>query len=162
MMSEPTPPWSSPAAAAASVQVVVRGLDGTCWKCRQPTTCVVAVHDAGAERSDDWVWFEDKHALAFARELLLRAGQAGFGGTIKPRVSRTGGGAYLSNGCEHCDAIQGDWPIGRVILEYGVAAPLSELLILATVPVERTVWEELVARQSMRRFGYPMRCEDLA
>jgi hypothetical protein len=80
---------------------------------------------------------------------------------IKPRFSRTAGGAYLSNGCEHCDAVQGDWPIGRVINEYGLAAPLSELPILATVPVERAAWHELVARQGMRRFGYPMRWEDL-
>ena len=92
---------------------------------------------------------------------MARRGQARAAGTIKPRVSRTAGGAYLSNGCEHCDAIQGDWPIGRVINEYGSAAPLSELLILATVPVERAVWEEVVARQGMRRFGYPMRLEDL-
>ena len=115
-VSQRTPPSPSPAASAATVQVVVRGIDSTCWKCQQPTRCVVAVHDAGAERSDDWVWFENKHALAFARKLLLRAGQARFAGTIKPRFSRTAGGAYLSNGCEHCDAIQGDWPIGRVDL----------------------------------------------
>jgi hypothetical protein len=83
-VSQRTPP--SPSAAAATVRVVVRGLDATCWKCRQPTTCVVAVHDAAAHRSDDWVWFEDKHALALARELLLGAGQARFAGTIKPRA----------------------------------------------------------------------------
>jgi hypothetical protein len=160
-MSEPTPPSPSPAASPTTLQVVVRGLDTTCWKCRQPTTCVVAVHDAAAQRSDDWVWVEDKHALAFARELLLRAGQARFAETVKPRASRTAGGAYLSNGCEHCDAIQGDWPIGRAIFDYGIAAPLSELLILATVPVERAVWDEVVARQGMRRFGHPMRWEDL-
>jgi hypothetical protein len=75
-VSEPTPPAPSPAASAATAPVVVRGLESTCGQCREPTTCVVAVHDAGAERSEDWVWFEDKHALAFARELLLRVGQA--------------------------------------------------------------------------------------
>jgi hypothetical protein len=52
-------------------------------------------------------------------------------------------------------------PIGRAIFESGLAAPLSELPILASVPVERAAWDELVARQRMRRFGYPMRWEDL-
>jgi hypothetical protein len=84
--------------------VVVRGLDPTRWKCRRPATCVVAAHATAAERSGDWVWFADEHALAFARELLLRAGQACFATAIKPRFSRTAGGASLSNGCEHCGA----------------------------------------------------------
>jgi hypothetical protein len=154
--TQPPSAWS-----AAATQVVVRGLDHTCWKCHQPTTCVVAVHDAGAQRSDDWVWFEDKHALALARDLLLGAGKGRLAATIKSRFSRTAGGAYLSNGCEHCDAIQGDWPIGRVISEWGFAEPLSELPILASVAVASAVWDEVVAGQGMKRIGYPMRWDNL-
>jgi hypothetical protein len=43
--------------------VIVRGFDHPCWKCRKPMTCVVAVRAEGARQSDDWIWFEDKHAL---------------------------------------------------------------------------------------------------
>jgi hypothetical protein len=151
------PPPTTPAAAT---QVVVRGLDhllevppadhvrgrrARCW----------------SAASDDWVWFEDKHALALARDLLLGAGKARLAATIKSRFSRTAGGAYLSNGCEHCDAIQGDWPIGRVISEWGFAEPLSELPILASVAVASAVWDEVVAGQGMKRIGCPMRWDDL-
>lgn len=109
--------------------VVVRGLDHACWKCGGATTCVAAVHIAGSGRSDDWAWFEDKHALRLARELLIQAGQLQRAATIKDRFSKTAGGSYLSNGCEHCDAIQGNWPLGRSTSDYG---PLGELPVLAT------------------------------
>jgi hypothetical protein len=157
-MSERTSPSTSPAATQV---VVVRGLDNTCWKCQQPTMCVVAAHADGAQRSDDWVWFEDKHALTFARGLLPGAGQAHLAETIKPCFSRAASGTYLANGCEHCDSIQGDWPIGRMISEWGFAAPLTELPILATATVARAVWHDVLARQGMKRLGYPMKWEDL-
>jgi hypothetical protein len=140
--------------------VVVRGLPTSCWKCHRPTTCVVAVHADGCRQGGGWAWFEDKPALELARQLLANAGHP-LAATVKQRSSKTAGGAYLANGCEHCDAVQGDWPIGRVIFEDGLAAPLSGLPILASVPVERAAWHELVARQGTRRFGYPMRWEDL-
>ena len=50
--------------------VVVRGFDYSCWKCQQDTTCVVAVHAERSRQSDDWLWFEDKHALSLAGDLL--------------------------------------------------------------------------------------------
>ena len=101
-------PGARPMRLARTTTVVMRGLDHTCWKCREATTCMVAVHVEGARQSDDWVWFEDRHALAFARDLLLEAGQVRLATTIKDRFSKTAGDSYLSNGCQHCDAIQGD------------------------------------------------------
>jgi len=102
-----------PALLTETTTVIVRGFDHTCRKCRKPMTCVVAVHAEGARQSDDWVWFEDKHALSFARDLLLRAGQDQLAAAIKERFSKTADESYLSNGCPHCDAIQGDWPLVR-------------------------------------------------
>jgi hypothetical protein len=122
---------------------------------------VIAVHAQGARQSDDWVWFEDKHALAFARDLLLKAGQVQLAATIKDRFSKTAGDSYLSNGCQHCDAIQGDWPLGRVISDYAFVAPLEELPVLATYAVAETVWRGIVADQNMSRCGYRMTWEDI-
>ena len=124
-------------------------------------TCVIAIHAEGARRSDDWVWLEDKDALSVARDLLLRAGQGQLAATIKERFSKTAGESYLSNGCPHCDAIQGDWPLGEEVSDYGRGAVLEELPVLATEHVATAVWQEVAANQSMGRYGYPMTWEDV-
>jgi hypothetical protein len=38
-----------------SVTVVVRGFQTICWRCRKPTTCVVAVHAQACQHSEEWV-----------------------------------------------------------------------------------------------------------
>jgi hypothetical protein len=101
--------------------IVVRGVESSCWRCQQRTTSVVAVHADRSQRSDDWLWFEDKDALSLARDLLQQAGKPGLAASIKERFSKTAGGAYLSNGCQHCDAIQGDWPLGHAVSDYAQA-----------------------------------------
>jgi len=159
-VAETNPDTQSPSVAEVTT-VIVRGFDHTCWKCRKPMTCVIAVHAEATRRSDDWVWFEDKHALSFARDLLLRAGQGQLAATIKERFSKTAGASYLSNGCPHCDAIQGDWPLGEEISDYSQSAPLEELPVLATEKVATPVWREVTASQNMRRYGYPMIWEDV-
>jgi hypothetical protein len=107
------------------------------------------------------VWFEDRDALRFARELLAEAGQPQLAATIKDRFSRTTAGSYLSNGCKHCDAIQGDWPLNHEISDHSIGAPLGELPILETVLVGQAVWRDVVASQSTHRYGYPMIWEDM-
>ena len=107
------------------------------------------------------MWFEDKHALGLARQLLLRAGQSRLAATVKDRFSRTAGGSYLSNGCQHCDAIQGDWPLSRAISGYVFGAPLEELSVLAAQAVAETVWRDILADQNMSRCGYPMTWADM-
>lgn len=141
--------------------VTVRGFDYSCWKCKQDTICVVALHAEGARRSDDWLWFEDKHALNLARALLQQAGMPQLAESIKERFSKTAGGSYLSNGCQDCDAIQGDWPLGRAISEYGQVGPLDELPILATTEVADAAWADAVTHREMRRYGYPMTWDEM-
>jgi hypothetical protein len=137
-----------------SVTVVVRGFETFCWRCREPTTCIVAVHAQACEHSEEWVWFEDKPALELARQLLLDAGQDRLAGAIKQRFSRTASARYLSNGCLHCDAIQGDWPLGQAISDYASGATLGELPVLATASIPQATWEAIFGARSMRRYGY--------
>jgi hypothetical protein len=48
-----------------------------------------------------------------------------------------------------------------MISEWGFAAPLTESPILATATVARAVWQDVLARQGMKRLGDPMKWEDL-
>jgi hypothetical protein len=141
--------------------VVVRGFDYSCWKCRQDTTCVVAVNAERSRQSDDWLWVEDKHALSLARDLLQQAGMTQLADSIMERFSKTAGGPYLSSGCQHCDAIQGDWPLGRAVSDYAQSGPLDELPVLATTEVPEAAWTDAAAQQKMSRCGYPISWADM-
>jgi hypothetical protein len=67
----------------------------------------------------------------------------------------------LSNGCQHCDAIQGDWPLGQPVSEYAQAGLLDDLPVLATIEVIDTAWADAAAQQNMSRYGYPMTSADM-
>jgi hypothetical protein len=153
---------AAPAAAdrQPSVTVVVRGFETFCWRCRKPTTSVVAVHAQACEHSEEWVWFEDKPALELARRLLLDAGQDRLAAAIKQRFSRTASARYLSNGCLHCDAIQGDWPLGQAISDYASGVPLGDLAVLSVASIPRASWEAIFGARSMRRYGYRIDRDD--
>ena len=125
------------------VMVVMHSLDHACWKCGGATMCVVAVHLAGSG--------EATTALDPGRPVAA-------GGHDQGQVSKTTGGTYLSNGCEHCDAIQGDWSLGRSISDHG---RLGELPVLATEAVTETAWRAVTANQGMHRNGYPMTWDDI-
>lgn len=143
-----------------SVTVVVRGFETFCWRCREPTTCIVAVHAQACEHSEEWVWFEDKPALELARRLLLDARQDRLAAAIKQRFSRTASARYLCNGCLHCDAIQGDWPLGQAISDYASGATLGELPVLAVASIPRASWAAIFGARSMRRYGYRIDGDD--
>ena len=91
--------------------------DTSCWKCKERTRIVTSlafvssrvfsgtpdliftIYDFG----DHMPRGADEIAQILPVDLLRQHGI----GAIKPRFSRTEGRAYLSNGCVHCDALQG-------------------------------------------------------
>ena len=81
--------------------------------------------------------------------------------SIKERFSKTAGGAYLSNGCQRCDAIRGDWPLGRGVSDYAQSGPLDELPVLAAIEVADPTWTDAAAQQNMSRCGYPLTWADM-
>jgi hypothetical protein len=101
----------------ANVPIRVNAAEGTCWKCGKPTMRLLRVEFAVDEvfpshgnysmnredietatpQSETWL------AKYLPKELLASVGI----GAIKKRYSRTVGSSYLSNGCVHCDALQG-------------------------------------------------------
>lgn len=89
-----------------------------CWKCKKETNIVISVgfmagdvfqgHPTlGATIYDfeEIEGCEDFLDLVFAPQLLRQHGI----GAIKRRFSKTAKGSYLSNGCVHCDALQGQF-----------------------------------------------------
>lgn len=98
------------------VPLVLDGAENDCWKCHRPTKvvtslrllCGAAIHGANdLEASlDD---FDRKPAYQqLLMDALPKAALAEHGiGEIKPRYSKTAGESYLSNGCVHCNLLQG-------------------------------------------------------
>lgn len=101
----------------ATVPIRVNAAEGRCWKCGKPTMRLLRVEfavdevfpshgnynmnrediETAAPQSETWL------AKYLPKELLASVGI----GAIKKRYSRTVGSSYLSNGCVHCDALQG-------------------------------------------------------
>jgi hypothetical protein len=86
-----------------------------CWKCHRPTSIITRLDFRvdrlvpGAQRISLSV--EDFDSLAGTSSLteaLRQADLKSLGiGAVRSRFSHTRGSAYLSNGCVHCDALQG-------------------------------------------------------
>src|SRR5574338_389129 len=103
-------------AIGSRMPVTVSTAPVQCWKCRKETRVVISV-DFEASRvlkghanisttiynCNEIGGCDDFLGTVFAPELLCRHGV----GAIKQRYSRTEKSAYLSNGCVHCDALQG-------------------------------------------------------
>lgn len=104
------------AAIGQKMPLIVSTAIVECWRCKKKTRIVLGVEfDAGkvlpghASIGAQLYDFDGLDgggtflASAFPNELLRKHGI----GAIKNRYSRTAGGSYLSNGCCHCDALQG-------------------------------------------------------
>ncbi|MGQ5524142.1 competence protein CoiA [Chitinimonas sp. PSY-7] len=103
-------------AVGQRIPMMVSTVEIACWQCKQQTRTVLEVEFGMAarlpgyenisaqlydfERLDDGGAFL---AAAFPKKLLWQHGI----GVIKRRYSRTAGKSYLSNGCFHCDVLQG-------------------------------------------------------
>ncbi|MET7794673.1 hypothetical protein ABZV25_12940 [Micrococcus luteus] len=78
------------------------------------------------------------------KELLEQAGADWLANSIKPRWSTTARRRYLSNGCQHCDGLQGDFPLeeeaSELVQEGGVEA-LNAALV-ADIPT--LVWQRTI------------------
>ena len=93
-------------------RVWLMGLSVSCWRCRGTTTALVGLLPSSSRTSVDLIRCEEEAVLRLAdRALPGDARQARQVGKVKPRYSRTVGHAYLSNGCFHCDAIVGNFPL---------------------------------------------------
>jgi hypothetical protein len=79
----------------------------TCWKCHQTT---LAFHGAVDRALSITPFLYQARSIEALERIRKELGLDPFG-TIKPRFSRTLGYAYVSQGCRHCDALIGEFPL---------------------------------------------------
>lgn len=104
-------------ALGQTMPVEIQTVDISCWKCQKTTNVVTGLNFAasrilpGCPDIPTTIYEFDEClpdggaviASMLPAPLLKRHGI----GELKPRKSKTAGGEYLSNGCVHCDALQG-------------------------------------------------------
>lgn len=73
--------------------------------------------------------------LEVARTILQSGDRKDLSTTIRPRYSRTASGTYISNGCLHCDAIQGAYFIEDAVTETVTATGVFNADALVTLMV---------------------------
>lgn len=87
-----------------------------CWRCKKTTGLVIdlcfaasrVLHGAADVTANIYDFDDEGRGAALLMSTLPAETLARHGiGPIKPRYSRTEGQPYLSNGCIHCDALQG-------------------------------------------------------
>lgn len=81
----------------------------TCWKCKETT---LAFHGAVDRGIGVTPFFYQAQVIEELNKVRKEWGLERFG-CIKPRFSRTLGSAYVSQGCRHCDALIGEFPLSE-------------------------------------------------
>jgi hypothetical protein len=139
-------PQTVPAGCAPTIALRVLTLTRTCWsrRCARPTVCVVGLRPQLPARVDPLAWNVDRTSLAWLKPLLADAGQQPLAESIKSRWSRTEGARYLSNGCQHCDALQGAFPLDEDVAEAVQDGGVDALDTAATVQASSLDWWEVV------------------
>lgn len=143
MTSGDRPPAPAP---SRYVSLIVRGWPTECWRCHQPTTCILAVHERGKRESIDWLWHDDEAVLLLAAQLLTEVGDVALARTIRRRVSKAARTAYVSNGCQHCDAIQGNFPLNEDFIGWACRSgnAINDLPMLALGRLQEPSWRHML------------------
>ncbi|MFI0909245.1 hypothetical protein [Streptomyces abikoensis] len=142
--SDPWIPDVVPPGCAATISVRVLAMDRSCWKCGKTATCVVGLYPTQPARTDHWPRMVDEESRAWVKDLLVRAGLGLIAESIKPRWSSTVGARYLSNGCQHCDALQGDFPLGEEASEMFSTGGVGVFTTLMVAEISSLAWQHVV------------------
>lgn len=126
VLREPRP---APTPRATRIPVQVLAIPGRCWRCGEVTWPIVGVFvpsENGGRRFLEFWQVAERLAAVVPLDQLRELGI----GEIKHRRSRVRPDGYLSNGCVHCDAIQGNFPLREDLAEFqGAGGHLHELII---------------------------------
>ena len=116
---------------ADRVSVGVLVLPGRCWRCRQVTYPIVGVLGPGGAFRP-FAEVAEQLAATLPESTLREIGT----GPIQQRRSRVG--SYLSNGCVHCDAIQGEFPLREDLAAFRAEGGTLADLLVGEVCLPRT------------------------
>lgn len=125
------------------VTVTLLGLRYPCWRCGDISTPLVGMLEEGGDVfSAELVVCNDEIVLAFAwAHLPLEARVRWHVGEVKKRYSRASDAEYLSNGCAHCGALFGEFPLFHEALPEALATEgLATLMELAVIELSETAW----------------------
>lgn len=136
--SLPSPPADE---AGPTVGAQVLALSELCYRCGRPTRSVVGVLVSAALTDDPhgFIPFDEVAEALAARLDRDRLAVLGVG-ELKRRWSGVVKRTYTSNGCCHCGALQGSYPLHEALIEHRAAGgTYAELAITEVLlPVEVT------------------------
>ncbi len=132
------------------VEVVLRTLPDTCWRCKRPFQMIVTANLQLTPKimlSVDWEELQGVPELlaiitdGFTPELRLSHEL----GELKFRYSNPRKGRYFSQGCPHCDVLQGDFYISHARMnnwDYldGPGIPIGQMRLTETIARHRGRW----------------------
>jgi hypothetical protein len=133
--------------------LVALGLRYQCWRCHRWGTVVIGVSDLRHLGDCAEIFTaEDEDVLAIAADALDAATtRAHKIGTIKERFSKTLGCSYLANGCHHCDAIVGNFPLFHEALPEALATlGRAAFVELGWLELDDDAWRDLCAHSPYR------------
>ncbi|MDF4251214.1 hypothetical protein [Streptomyces sp. WMMB303] len=143
------PPTAPPSGCKNALALRVLGMTRECWKCGHPTICLVGLYPQQPARGYVGLHTtENEQTMILAQRLLQEHGRSDLAATVKSRYSKTARERRLSNGCGHCDALQGNFPVqeeafARVVSAGG--ADGLETLLVADCPMLE--WQAIVNDQ---------------
>lgn len=112
------------------------------------TLCVGALYpDRHARDINSLVTCGKDEPLQVACAILQAGGRTDLSTTIRPRYSKTASSTYLANGCQRCDAIQGDFFIEETVTELVTATGFfnaDALDGLMVGPCPSQTWHRLI------------------
>ena len=140
--------WSSQASALSlagpTVRARVLALPEICYRCHRPTRSVVGVlvRPELTDDPDGLIPFDDVAETLAA--LLGRDRLADLGiGELRRRWSGVVRRAYMANGCRHCDAIQGSFPLYEALIGHRASGGGYEELVITEVDLPAALIPEL-------------------
>lgn len=105
-------------------------VNDTCWRCEKPIKSIVGLNFYNNSEEIASLCFSTDGIPDLILKYTTNKALASFGvGAIKNRYSKTMGGSYLSNGCCHCDAIQGDHFIQDLYFDHYYASEALEPIL---------------------------------
>ncbi|MCY4403136.1 MAG: competence protein CoiA family protein [Candidatus Poribacteria bacterium] len=99
-----------------------------CWKCKRNTRVILGIGFYDKDRTElELAGFHEDGIPEFILQQISNSALAKNGiGSIKNRYHKTMGEAYISNGCRHCEAIQGTSYYFDAWVEYAYTGSLGE------------------------------------